>query len=117
VARLLALGALGATIAGVVRARRSRVAESPPAIGHAEWPPLVAAVPPSDRADTTTSTDLPPWVESVDGKCPPTHLVKGNASSGIYHVPGSRVYDMTIPERCYRDTAAAEADGMRAPKR
>ena len=31
--------------------------------------------------------------------------------------PGSRFYDMTIPERCYRDAAAAEADGMRAPKR
>jgi hypothetical protein len=43
--------------------------------------------------------------------------VKGNASSNIFHVPGSRFYDMTTPERCYRDAEAAEADGMRAPKR
>jgi hypothetical protein len=43
--------------------------------------------------------------------------VKGNADSGIYHLPGTRHYARTVPERCYRDAAAAEADGMRAPKR
>jgi hypothetical protein len=43
--------------------------------------------------------------------------VKGNANSRIYHVPGGRFYDSTVPERCYRDESAAEADGMRASKR
>lgn len=62
------------------------------------------------------TNDLP-WVDPTDGECPLTHPVKGNASSRIYHVPGSRHFDRTMPERCYRDAAAAEADGIRAPKR
>lgn len=41
----------------------------------------------------------------------------GTASSNIFHLPGSRFYDMTTPERCYRDGEAAEADGVHAPKR
>ena len=85
-----------------------------PASGVAEWAPLTAAAPPSDVA---SSTATPAWVEPVEGQCPISHPVKGNASSNIYHVPGSRFYDMTTPERCYLDAAAAEADGMRAPKR
>ncbi len=79
----------------------------------AEWAPLV------DRASRTIAAadDTAPWIDPVDGQCPLSHPVKGNASSNIYHEPGSRFYDMTTPERCYRDAAAAEADGMRAPKR
>lgn len=43
--------------------------------------------------------------------------MKDNASSNIFHVPGLRFYNMTKPRHCYHDTEAAEADGMRAPKR
>jgi hypothetical protein len=57
-----------------------------------------------------------PWVEAVDGACPLTHPVKVKVSSGIYHLPGSRFYTRTRPERCYVDAAAAEADGYRAAK-
>ncbi len=81
-----------------------------PALGVAEWAPLAAP-------GAESVADRPAWVEPVDGQCPLSHPVKGNASSNIYHVPGSRFYDMTTPERCYLDAAAAEADGMRAPKR
>ncbi len=120
----MALGAVSGSIAAVLRTRRRAGAEQPRTIRPAEWPPLVAVS--TGQADPTTgfvaaddfaAGDPAAWVDPTEAQCPVTHPVKGNASSGIYHVPGSRFYDMTIPERCYRDAAAAEADGMRAPKR
>jgi hypothetical protein len=57
------------------------------------------------------------WVEPVEGECPLTHPVKGNADSGIFHVPGGLSYDRTVPERCYASEADAEADGFRKSKR
>jgi hypothetical protein len=59
----------------------------------------------------------PPWVAPVDGECPPSHPIKAKMSSGIYHVPGGFNYARTRPDRCYRDTEAAEADGLRPSKR
>lgn len=58
-----------------------------------------------------------PWVEPVDGACPPTHPVKAKLKSMIYHLPGMLAYDRTAPDRCYRDAEAAEADGLRKAKR
>lgn len=60
---------------------------------------------------------LSPWVEPVDGDCPPTHQVKAKLSSKIYHLPGGLNYARTHPDRCYVDAAAAEADGLRPAKR
>ncbi|HEY8547640.1 MAG TPA: hypothetical protein VIL36_21405 [Acidimicrobiales bacterium] len=58
------------------------------------------------------------WLDPLeDGSCPPTHPVKAKLSSRIYHVPGGLAYERTVPDRCYRDAAAAEADGFRAAKR
>jgi hypothetical protein len=59
----------------------------------------------------------PAWVEP-DGKvCPPTHPVKAKMSSRLYHLPGMLAYDRTVPDRCYVDPAAAEADGFTRAKR
>jgi hypothetical protein len=38
-------------------------------------------------------------------------------SSKIFHVPGGLSYDRTKPDRCYRDEAAAESDGLRKAAR
>jgi hypothetical protein len=57
------------------------------------------------------------WVEPVDGACPTGYPVKANHSSHIYHVPGGQFYERTVPERCYTDPQAAEADGYRAARR
>jgi len=57
------------------------------------------------------------WTDPVDGECPDGFPVKAKLRSGIYHEPGNGSYDRTSPDRCYRDGAAAEADGLRAPKR
>ncbi|MGI8998719.1 MAG: hypothetical protein ACR2GO_03320 [Candidatus Limnocylindria bacterium] len=45
--------------------------------------------------------------------CPWTHPIKGNAPSGIYHVPGGRYYDLTKPEDCFATDAVARSYGYR----
>ncbi len=59
-------------------------------------------------------------VDSMPGDggydCPTGYPVKGNASSHIYHQPGSRSYEQTKPEFCFRTVAAAEAAGYRIAK-
>ncbi len=119
--RALALGALVAVLRRTIARRRatdtSTTTPVERASGIAEWPPLVDTAHADTAHADTAPADSAPWVDPLAGQCPLSHPVKGNASSKIYHVPGSRFYDMTTPERCYRDPAAAEADGMRAPKR
>jgi hypothetical protein len=61
-------------------------------------------------------TGVEPWMEPLDGTCPASHPVKAKLSSGIFHVPGGANYDRTVPDRCYVDGAAAEADGLRRAK-
>ncbi|WP_460796706.1 sunset domain-containing protein [Microbacterium sp. GXF0217] len=48
--------------------------------------------------------------------CPSWAPIKGNANSGIYHVPGGRYYEKTKPEECFRTEAAAVAAGYRKSK-
>ena len=48
--------------------------------------------------------------------CPSWAPIKGNADSGIYHVPGGRWYSRTKPEICFTTKAAAIAAGYRASK-
>lgn len=103
-----------------------RRTDEPPAAP--EWPPLDPSPPaasadhppvgdhqsanPANPAETTEAT----WVEPVDGACPEGYPIKANDNSGIFHVPGGRFYDRTVPERCYADAADAEADGYRRAK-
>ena len=110
--RLLFLASATAAIVRFAMARRQKTAPSGPRAP--EWAPLRAA---ADATSAATKADVPDWVDPIDGSCPATHPVKGNANSKIYHLPGGRFYDTTVPERCYRDPQAAEADGMRASKR
>jgi hypothetical protein len=57
------------------------------------------------------------WVPPApDGSAPDGYPVKVKTSSGIFHVPGGRFYDRTVPDRCYPSEAAAEADGYRRSK-
>jgi hypothetical protein len=57
------------------------------------------------------------WVAPTDGACPASHPVKAKMSSKIFHVEGGLNYQRTHPDRCYRDAAAAEADGLRKSAR
>jgi hypothetical protein len=86
-----------------------RIEESPPATPvTATAPAATPAVPPDAGAA---------WIEPVDGACPASHPVKAKMSSRIYHVEGGLNYGRTHPDRCYRDSAAAEADGLRRAAR
>ncbi len=67
-------------------------------------------------APEATASDRP-WVDPVEGACPASHVVKAKLRSGIYHVPGMLNYARTVPDRCYVDVPAAEADGLRPAKR
>ncbi|RZU60972.1 hypothetical protein [Zhihengliuella halotolerans] len=49
--------------------------------------------------------------------CPKGYPVKGNANSGIYHVPSGAYYSRTKPEECFTTAAAAKKAGYRASKR
>lgn len=48
--------------------------------------------------------------------CPSWAPIKGNADSGIYHVPGQRFYDRTQPEECFANEPAAVRAGYRRSK-
>lgn len=77
--------------------------------------PASPETPPSARS--TDKDEATAWVAPVEGACPTTHPVKLKEASGIYHLPGGLTYDRTVPDRCYRDGASAEADGFRQAKR
>lgn len=56
-------------------------------------------------------------ITSSTFNCPKGYPVKGNADSGIYHVPSGAFYTRTKPEECFATTAAAKSAGYRASKR
>jgi hypothetical protein len=84
------------------------------------WEAQPFPYPPQPRETSETAGpagDEQAWVESNGETCPSTHPVKAKMSSMIFHVPGGANYDRTKPDRCYRDAAAAEADGLRKAAR
>lgn len=112
-ARLLKIGAVAGVAAGIARrVARSRRLEGP---GSDNWPPLEETDDPAPRSGPVEFA--PSGVEPVDGACPPGYPIKAKSSSKIFHVPGGRSYDRTVPDRCYATEADAEADGYRKAKR
>jgi hypothetical protein len=91
-----------------------RVIEANPRSSGGGWEPQPFPSPPPRAHDRE---DGAAWVPPDEGACPAPHPVKAKLASGIYHRPGGQSYERTRPDRCYRDGAAAEADGLRAAKR
>jgi hypothetical protein len=104
--RLVWLLAVAIAVALVVAALRRRRAGAGPAEAPM-WPPF----------ETEPAAPATGFVRPVDGGCPDGHPVKAKEASGIYHLPGMANYARTVPDRCYADARAAEADGFRAAKR
>ena len=50
-----------------------------------------------------------------DGEPPRGYTIKGNADSGLYHVPGSAFYDRTVAELWFKTAEDAEAAGFQLP--
>jgi hypothetical protein len=120
--RLLLLGLAGALAVYVARVLRGDPAPvfsgtpsaPPPDTGPMEVPKVPkVAVPPV----APSVAPSPAWVDAEGAGTSPSHPVKGKLKSGIYHLPGMLNYDRTVPDRWYRDAAAAEADGLRIAKR
>jgi hypothetical protein len=115
VRRTLGLGILAGLAYTVWRAIEANRVDPDPG-----WEPQPFPFPPQPRTDARiapASEARPAWCEPTDGACPSSHPVKAKLSSKIFHVPGGFSYERTIPDRCYVDAAAAEADGFRAAKR
>lgn len=94
---------------GVATSATSRIA----ADRRADARPFVEV---ADEADAGPSALPARWVAPIDGQCPDGYPIKANHNSMIFHVPGGRFYERTVPERCYADAGAAAADGYRAAK-
>ena len=131
--RVFMLSVVAGAAYAVWRCLESQRTETP-----VSWEPQPAPYPPRPRVDNpspspaaaepVTATEPvgaqaapagvgDPWVEPTDGTCPASHPVKAKMSSGIFHVEGGPNYDHIHPDRCYRDPAAAEADGLRKANR
>jgi large subunit ribosomal protein L22 len=54
-------------------------------------------------------------VAPEDGSIPEGYEIKGNTNSMKYHLPGTRYYDITIPELFFDTAENAEAAGYEAP--
>jgi hypothetical protein len=123
--RIVGAGLLAGTAYAVWRAFEERVRTSP-----IEWtpapfpsPPMPVLHDPEDGAKADAEegakadADGSGWIAPVGDACPASHPVKAKLASGIYHPPGGLLYERTITDRCYVDSASAEADGLRASKR
>ena len=66
-----------------------------------------------DNSDSSPGGGVSPISEN---DCPASHPIKGNESSGIYHMPGDACYDETNPEECFATEADGQAAGYRAAK-
>lgn len=107
---------LGVLVAiGIALWRRLSSDDRPPASEGAEGRrPGEGAV---DGAIADTAPTVPATVDPVEGECPVSHPVKATSGSDVFHVPGGAFYDRTHADVCYRDAAAAQADGLRPSKR
>jgi len=82
---------------------------------------------PAKAVDTAADSAVADDAEAAPDYGPDSHLpldddaepkgfpIKGNASSMLYHVPGSAFYKRTIAEVWFRSEAAAEAAGFELP--
>ena len=69
-------------------------------------------------AEAETQAEVPDGAVRGEesGECPEDYPIKGNATSKLYHSPGSPSYKRTVPEFCFASTEAAEAAGFSPTK-
>jgi large subunit ribosomal protein L4 len=95
----------------------AKKAEAPKQDAKAEAPKVVSADVPKDdsAADAEPETTWAGSVKAIGGDAPEGYEIKGNASSMLYHVPGSAFYERTDAEFWFATTDDAEAAGFQLP--
>jgi large subunit ribosomal protein L4 len=80
-------------------------------------PKVVSADVPKDdgAADAEPETTWAGSVKAIGGDAPEGYEIKGNASSMLYHVPGSPFYERTDAEFWFATADDAEAAGFQLP--
>ncbi len=127
--RLFRFAILSLLVGGAITFWKQRQGTLTPSTTTPEWPPFQPFATETAAANAPASAPAKPaafteplvdsqmkWAAPVDGGCPAGYPIKGNDNSGIFHVPGGRFYDRTVPERCYATAADALADGYRQAK-
>jgi ribosomal protein S6 len=116
-----ALEATGAELAiepvAAVAEREELEADAAAALEMAETA-AAAEAPAAEATSAEAATDVPEGAVRGDesGECPNDYPIKGNATSKLYHSPGSPSYKRTVPEYCFATTEAAEAAGFNPTK-
>ena len=78
----------------------------------------VAAAASSQKYVKVVAAPKPTWANPASKwNCPSWAPIKGNASSGIYHMVGQQYYSRTTPEICFSTETAAVKAGYRKSKR
>ena len=77
---------------------------------------IVAAADATAAAETESEMPEGAVQGGETGECPEDYPIKGNATSRLYHSPGSPSYKRTVPEFCFASTEAAEAAGFNPTK-
>ena len=95
----------------VVAAAPAKKAAAKKAAPKTEEPPAAKA---SEAADEPAA-DYPGSVKADGDEAPKGYEIKGNASSMLYHVPGSAFYNRTVPEYWFASAEDAEAAGFQLP--
>lgn len=85
--------------------------------GSQQTPRVELAPQPAATAGQPAQPGSPGFAPPTGADCPSSHPIKGNRSSGIYHVPGGGLYDATRPEQCFAQPSDAEAAGYRRSQR
>ena len=113
-----AVEATGAELAiepvAAVEAREELEVEAAAAIATAEAAVAEAVDAEAEAEAAAEENEVPAGAVrgTESGECPDDYPVKGNASSKLYHTPGSPSYKRTMPEFCFASVEAAEAAGF-----
>jgi large subunit ribosomal protein L4 len=82
-------------------------------------PAKKAAAAKAETPEIVSSDDKPlpagAHAPTESGEAPRGYKIKGNADSGLYHVPGSAFYDRTVAEIWFKTAEDAEAAGFQLP--
>jgi large subunit ribosomal protein L4 len=107
-----------ATLPGDVVVSEGVVSEAAPKKAAAKKAAAPAKTEKTEKAEAAEAAPaLPAGAKApkADGGAPKGYEIKGNADSGLYHVPGSAFYDRTVAELYFATAEDAEAAGFELP--